>query len=1244
MVYSLSGAPCWLQAGSRIGGQSAGSNIRLTNMAGLLKFGKLHHSQERYSASFRALMAVVETRKDMYQMSYEANIPDCTLCEPGADLRVLGIGSGSGETDSAILKKLLQRHSSVYNRVVEPSGEMIGRYKTAEEYFQTKDDTKFHLIHAVHVLYYVEDLDATLRNLWEQLGDGGYMLVAIQSDKGGWGGLRHKLWEKFGQGDRVMTWCSTSGDVKQCLDTRGISYVTSVDEININVSECFKDDSEAGKLLLDFLTHTPYVSSEPEIKSTALEYIRGLLKLGKLMHHSPGWYSVNFRAFLAALEMSKDMYQMYGPKVPDLTLCELGADLRVLGIGSGSERYSESFRALIAAVETSRYQMSYGPKVPDSTLCEPGTDLRVLGIGSGSGKGDWGGLRHKLWEKFGQGDRDRCSTSDDVKQCLDRRGISYVTSFDTTNINVSECFKENSENGKLLLDFLTHTPYVSSEPEIKSTALQYIRGRVPVLGHLLALGRAPHLELTAWRRQYGDVFTIRLGMEDIVVLNGYTAVKDALVDRSELFASRPQSYLLDSTVGFEKADVDCLEVPLDDLSIVHLRATSASLTPAEIVRNLRLFCIRSTHSQAQEELDAVVGESLPTLSHRSQLPYVNACLLEVMRIRTLIPVTIHATTQDVEVQGYDIPKGSRNMGVCMREGGGYTCDCTRTGYYGQTRTAKYCNSHHIYISSVKSYEMHQADRCMSLSCTAELLTALGAALKPSDEMIDHLLFNYKWLWHIINNTQSLRNFLMRLLSKLSVGQVDSPPLYHTGHDYTSWDTYSARSYYTRALPPVPADCPTPMGTKGPKELPSPEYLAETFLARRTFLPDTRRRTNVLFGFMAQHFTHQFFKTDFKKGPGHTWSDHAVDMSHVYGETTERQHQLRSFQDGKLKYQLVDGEVFPPSLQDAPVHMIYPPNVPEDKRFALGHEFFGHLPGLFVWATVWLREHNRVCDVMKKVHPDWDDERLFQTARLILIGETIKIVIEEYVQHLAGNNFQLVWDPELLFEERLQYQNRISVEFNHLYHWHMLMPDHFDINGTMYTMEDYLFNNDIVLKHGLNATVDAMSRQIAGRVSATYLGHCIYNIIRAPGDAEMAAQLEEAYGDIDAVELYVGWAMENPMPAGNVLSEMFVRMGSTFSFTGMLSNPICSPGWWKPSTFGGEVGFNLLKTTTLKDLFCRNMNGPCGLVSFSVPEDVEPTGMPEAVEPAGLPEAEEPTGLPTDEGASQDKHTSQNQEL
>ncbi|XP_078693758.1 cytochrome P450 2U1-like [Branchiostoma floridae x Branchiostoma belcheri] len=65
-------------------------------------------------------------------------------------------------------------------------------------------------------------------------------------------------------------------------------------------------------------------------------------------------------------------------------------------------------------------------------------------------------------------------------------------------------------------------------------------------------------------------------------------------------------------------------------------------------------------NKVQQELDAVVGEGLPTLSHRSQLPYVNACLLEVMRIRPIGPLLIpRATTQTVKVQEYDIPVGTQ---------------------------------------------------------------------------------------------------------------------------------------------------------------------------------------------------------------------------------------------------------------------------------------------------------------------------------------------------------------------------------------------------------------------------------------------------------------------------------------------------------------------------------------------------------------------------------------------------------
>lgn len=82
-------------------------------------------------------------------------------------------------------------------------------------------------------------------------------------------------------------------------------------------------------------------------------------------------------------------------------------------------------------------------------------------------------------------------------------------------------------------------------------------------------------------------------------------------------------------------------------------------------------------------------------------------------------------------------------------------------------------------------------------------------------------------------------------------------------------------------------------------------------------------------------------------------------------------------------------MYPPTVKEVGAEMHYPPHVPDSHRFAVGHEAFGLVPGLMMYATIWLREHNRVCDVLKEVHPDWDDERLFQTSRLILIGKFLR---------------------------------------------------------------------------------------------------------------------------------------------------------------------------------------------------------------------------------------------------------------
>lgn len=97
------------------------------------------------------------------------------------------------------------------------------------------------------------------------------------------------------------------------------------------------------------------------------------------------------------------------------------------------------------------------------------------------------------------------------------------------------------------------------------------------------------------------------------------------------------------------------------------------------------------------------------------------------------------------------------------------------------------------------------------------------------------------------------------------------------------------------------------------------------------------------------------------------------------------------------------------------------------------------------------------------------------------GETIRIVIEDYVQHLSGYHLKLKFDPTLLFSTQFQYQNRIALEFNQLYHWHPLMPDSFFIDGTKIPYTDFMFNTSMLMYYGVEKLVQAFSTQPAGQV-------------------------------------------------------------------------------------------------------------------------------------------------------------------
>ena len=71
------------------------------------------------------------------------------------------------------------------------------------------------------------------------------------------------------------------------------------------------------------------------------------------------------------------------------------------------------------------------------------------------------------------------------------------------------------------------------------------RFALPIVGHLFLMENDLRKKCRIWRKQYGDVFSLYIGSQLIVILNGFSIINDALVKNSEVFSDRPRMKLLD---------------------------------------------------------------------------------------------------------------------------------------------------------------------------------------------------------------------------------------------------------------------------------------------------------------------------------------------------------------------------------------------------------------------------------------------------------------------------------------------------------------------------------------------------------------------------------------------------------------------------------------------------------------------------------------------------------------------------
>lgn len=89
--------------------------------------------------------------------------------------------------------------------------------------------------------------------------------------------------------------------------------------------------------------------------------------------------------------------------------------------------------------------------------------------------------------------------------------------------------------GLVLLFLLWNQKRKSSKVENSSIKLRVPNGPVsfPLIGNLLQLGDRPYEKMLSWSKKYGHVYRLKLGSQEVVVLNGTEIIRDALINHSE---------------------------------------------------------------------------------------------------------------------------------------------------------------------------------------------------------------------------------------------------------------------------------------------------------------------------------------------------------------------------------------------------------------------------------------------------------------------------------------------------------------------------------------------------------------------------------------------------------------------------------------------------------------------------------------------------------------------------------------
>jgi len=373
--------------------------------------------------------------------------------------------------------------------------------------------------------------------------------------------------------------------------------------------------------------------------------------------------------------------------------------------------------------------------------------------------------------------------------------------------------------------------------------------------------------------------------------------------------------------------------------------------------------------------------------------------------------------------------------------------------------------------------------------------------------------------------------------------------------------------------------------------------------------------------------------------------HWREGSQIYGSGKQRQVEVRTFVDGKVK--VGDDGRLPRS------------DIPGIDLTGMRENWW---VGVGLLHTLFAREHNAVCDAVKKVHPSFDDQRLFELGVLVVSALIAKIHTVEWttcvLRHPAlqigmnanwygalGETFKdrigRIGDSEALSgiigssAQRHAAPFSLTEEFVSVYRMHPLIPD--DWNFFSLESGEHLEKRDFTELQG-RFTRDFMDRMEMGDMwysfgLASAAAVCLHNypnalrkLTRVDGqitdlasldivrdreravpryndfrealrmprrksidditpNKEWVAEINEVYnGDVDSVDLQIGMQTEQP-PKGFGFSDTAFRIFILMASRRLKSDRFFTNDF-RPDVYT-QVGYDWVNNTSMKDVLLRH---------------------------------------------------------